>query len=53
MDETSWWSERRWEDNIKNNPKEVGCAGSDWHPLAQDRDQWWAHIKAVTNIVVP
>jgi len=31
---------RRWEDNIKMDLQEVGCAGMDWMELAQDRDRW-------------
>ena len=30
-------SRRRWEDNIKMNLQEVGCGGTDWIELAQDR----------------
>ena len=30
---------RRWEDNIKMNLTEVGCAPGDWIALAEDRDQ--------------
>ena len=28
----------RWEDNIKMDFQEVGCGGTDWVELAQDRD---------------
>jgi hypothetical protein len=28
---------RKWEDNIKRDPQEVGCGGMDWIELAQDR----------------
>ena len=31
-------SRRRWEDNIKMDPQEVGWGGMDWIALAQDRD---------------
>jgi len=30
---------RRWEDNNKIAPQEVGCGGVDWIELAQDRDR--------------
>jgi len=30
---------RRWEDNIKTDPQEVACGGTDWIELAQDRDR--------------
>jgi hypothetical protein len=28
----------RWEDNVKMDLQEVGCAGTDWIELAQDRE---------------
>jgi hypothetical protein len=31
---------RRWEDNIKIDLQEVGCGGTEWIELAQDRDSW-------------
>jgi len=43
----------RWEDNIKRDLQEVGCGGMDWIKLAQDRDRWWALVKAVMNLQVP
>jgi len=33
---------RRWEDNIKIHPQEVGCGGMDWIELAEDRNSWRA-----------
>ena len=44
---------RRWEDNIKMAPQELGCRGMDWIELAQDRDRWRAVVNAVTNLRVP
>ena len=35
---------RRWEDNIKMGPQEVGGGCEDWMELAQDRDRWRALV---------
>ena len=42
---------RKWEDNIKLDLQEVGCAGMDWIDLARDRDRWRA--LGVMNLRVP
>ena len=44
---------RRWEDNIKMDLREVGCDPGDWIALAEDRDQWWAYVRAVMNLRIP
>jgi len=44
---------RRWEDNIRIDLHEVGCGGTVWMELAQDRDRWWALVNAVMNFRVP
>ena len=44
---------RRWENNIKMDPQEVGCGGMDWIEMAQDSDRWSALVDAVTNLRVP
>jgi hypothetical protein len=42
---------RRWED-IRMDLQEVGCGGTEWIGLAQDRDRWWAIVNAVMNLQV-
>jgi hypothetical protein len=42
-----WRPRRRWEDNIKMDPQEVGCGAMDWIELAQDRDRWRAPVNVV------
>jgi hypothetical protein len=32
---------------------EIGCDGMEWIDLAQDRDQWRAHVNTVMNLRVP
>jgi hypothetical protein len=44
---------RRWEDNIKMDFQEVGCACMDWTELFQDRDRWLARVNAVMNLRIP
>jgi hypothetical protein len=43
----------RWEDNIKTGLREIGWGGMDWIDLAQDRDQWRAHVNTVMDLWVP
>jgi hypothetical protein len=42
----------RWVDNIKTYLREIGWGGVSWIDLAQDRDQWRAHVNTVMNIRV-
>jgi hypothetical protein len=44
---------RRWEDNIKMDPREIGIDGVNWIQLAQDRVQWRACINTVMKLRVP
>jgi hypothetical protein len=44
---------RRWVNNIKMDLREVGWGNMDLIDLAQDRGQWRALLKAVTNFRVP
>jgi hypothetical protein len=43
---------RRWEDNIKMDPREIGIDGTNWIRLAQDRVQWRASVNTVMNLRV-
>jgi hypothetical protein len=31
----------------------LGCEGTDWIDLAEDRDRWRAHVNSVINLWVP
>jgi hypothetical protein len=44
---------RRWVDNIKMDPREIGWDGMDWIDLDQDRDQWMALVNTVMKFRVP
>jgi hypothetical protein len=46
-------SRRRWEDNIRMDLQEVRCGCEGWIGQAQDRDRWWALVRAVRNFRVP
>jgi hypothetical protein len=43
---------RRWEDNIRMDPREVVCGGVDWIYLAQNKDQWRALVNTMMNLQV-
>jgi hypothetical protein len=51
--ETTGKTRRRWVDNIKMDLKELRWDDIDWIHLAQDREQWNALVKTVTNLRVP
>ena len=44
---------RRWVDNNRMDPQEVGCGYMDWIGLTQDRDRWRTLVSAVMNLRVP
>jgi hypothetical protein len=44
---------RKWEDNIKMDPKKIGCEDVDWIRVAQDRDRWQEFVKTVMSLRVP
>jgi hypothetical protein len=44
---------RRWEDNIKMDPREIVIDEANWIQLAQDRVQWRAFVNTVMNLRVP
>jgi hypothetical protein len=45
---------RRWVDNTKRDPREIGWEeGIDWIGLTQDREKWRTLVKAVMNLLVP
>jgi len=44
--------ERRWEDNIRMDIREIVWEGMDLIHLAQDRDQWRDRANTVINIQV-
>jgi len=33
--------------------QEVSWGGMDWMDLVQDRDRWWALVKAVMSLRIP
>ena len=43
---------RRWEDNIKIDLREAGCASGDSIDLAQNRVQWRDYAMTVMNLRV-
>jgi hypothetical protein len=43
----------RWVDNIKMDFREMGWGGMDWIDLAQNREQWRAHMTTVMNLRAP
>jgi hypothetical protein len=43
----------RWDNNIKMDFRKMEWVSMDWIDLAQDRDQWRAHVNTVMNLRVP
>jgi hypothetical protein len=48
---TSGRPERRWEDNIKRDFREIRWGGMDWIHLPQDRDHWKALVNTAVNLL--
>ena len=46
-------SRRRWVDNIRMDPQEVGGGYNERIGLAQDRERWRTLVSAVMNLRVP
>ena len=44
---------RRWEDNIRMDPKEIGINARNWVDYTQDRDYWTVLVSAAWNLRVP
>jgi hypothetical protein len=44
---------RRWVDNIRMDPGDLGWGDVDWIGLAQDRNRWRAVVNSVLNLRVP
>jgi len=44
---------RRWEDNIRNDLREIRLEFVDWVNLAQDSDRWWVLMNTVMNLRYP
>jgi hypothetical protein len=42
-----------WVDNIEIDLREIRWYGMDWIDLAQDREQWRAHVNPVMKLRVP
>jgi hypothetical protein len=42
----------RWEDSSKLDLRKIGPGGMDCNDVAQDRDQWKAHVDTVMNFGV-
>ena len=43
---------RRWEDNIRMDPKEICINAKNWVDSAQDRDYWRALVNSALNLRV-
>jgi len=44
--------QRRWDDNIRMDVREVGWEGVAWMHLTEDRDQWWVLQNTVMNLLL-
>jgi hypothetical protein len=48
-----WQGHDKLFDNIKVDLRKIGFGDVDWIHLAQNRDQWWAIVNTVMNLLVP
>jgi hypothetical protein len=46
----TWRLQRRCEDNIRLDLREIGCEYVDWIQLTQDRGQWRAVVNTIMNL---
>jgi hypothetical protein len=47
METPFWKTQHRWKDNIKINPKEIGCENVDWIQLVLNSIQRWDFVSIV------
>jgi hypothetical protein len=47
-----WRPRRKWADNIKMDPKEIGCEGVDWIRMYEDKVQWRCVVNTAISLRV-
>jgi hypothetical protein len=43
----------KWEVNIRMDLREIGWEALDWIYLTHNRNQWWAVVNTVINLLLP